>query len=154
MLSWYFQTCMEPRNWCQGINSASLCSLAGRYDNPIPTRCLAPIDFLKIPALLMNLSRNAASHRNRGEKDRLPYMFPVNIKFSNIKFLDLYCITNIGNASIIYKIDTNIMIFWHATVRFIFLYKYPGDICVKSRFLCFSPKYSTVRVQYWISCKL
>jgi hypothetical protein len=24
--------------------------MAGRYDNPIPTRCLAPIDFLKIPA--------------------------------------------------------------------------------------------------------
>ncbi len=23
--------------------------MAGRYDNPIPTRCLAPIDFLKIP---------------------------------------------------------------------------------------------------------
>jgi hypothetical protein len=42
---------MEPRNRCQGINSASLCSLAGRYDNPIPTRCLAPIEFLKIPAL-------------------------------------------------------------------------------------------------------
>ncbi len=41
---------MEPRNRCQGINSASLCSMAGRYDNPIPTRCLAPIDFLKIPA--------------------------------------------------------------------------------------------------------
>jgi hypothetical protein len=36
----------------QGINSASLCSLAGRYDNPIPTRCLAPIDFFKIPALV------------------------------------------------------------------------------------------------------
>ncbi len=42
---------MEPRNRCQGINSASLCSLAGRYDNPIPTPCLAPIYFLKIPAL-------------------------------------------------------------------------------------------------------
>jgi hypothetical protein len=41
---------MEPRNRCQGINSASLCSLAGRYDNPIPSRCLAPIEFLKIPA--------------------------------------------------------------------------------------------------------
>jgi hypothetical protein len=41
---------METRNRCQGINSASLCSLAGRYDNPIPPRCLAPIDFLKIPA--------------------------------------------------------------------------------------------------------
>jgi hypothetical protein len=32
------------------MNSASQCSLAGRYDNPIPTRCLAPKDFLKIPA--------------------------------------------------------------------------------------------------------
>jgi hypothetical protein len=32
------------------MNSASLCSLAGRYDNPIPPRFLAPIDFLKIPA--------------------------------------------------------------------------------------------------------
>jgi hypothetical protein len=32
------------------MNSASLCSLAGRYENPIPPQCLAPIDFLKIPA--------------------------------------------------------------------------------------------------------
>jgi hypothetical protein len=32
------------------MNSASLCSLAGRYDNPIPIRFLAPIDCLKIPA--------------------------------------------------------------------------------------------------------
>jgi hypothetical protein len=36
---------MEPTNRFQGINSASLCSLAGRYDNPIPTWCLALIDF-------------------------------------------------------------------------------------------------------------
>jgi hypothetical protein len=42
---------MEPRNQLQGMNSDSLCSLAGRYNNPIPTRCLAPIDFLKIPEL-------------------------------------------------------------------------------------------------------
>jgi hypothetical protein len=33
------------------MNSASLRSLAGRYENPIPPQCLAPIDFLKIPAL-------------------------------------------------------------------------------------------------------
>jgi hypothetical protein len=33
---------MEPRNRFQGMNSASLCSLAGRYDNHIPTRFLAP----------------------------------------------------------------------------------------------------------------
>jgi hypothetical protein len=32
------------------MNSAILCSLAGRYDNPIPPPFLAPIDFLKIPA--------------------------------------------------------------------------------------------------------
>ncbi len=32
------------------MNSASLCSLAGRYENHIPPRCLAPIDFLKISA--------------------------------------------------------------------------------------------------------
>jgi hypothetical protein len=42
---------MGPQNWFQGMNSASLYSLAGRYDNPIPPRFLAPIDFLKIPAL-------------------------------------------------------------------------------------------------------
>ncbi len=36
-----------PRN-----ESASECSLAGRYDNPNSTRFLAPIDFLKNPALI------------------------------------------------------------------------------------------------------
>ncbi len=41
---------MEPRNRFQGMNSASLCRLADRYDNPIPTLFLAPIDCLKIPA--------------------------------------------------------------------------------------------------------
>ncbi len=41
---------MEPKNRFQDINSASLCSLAGRYNKPIPTQCLAPIDFLNIPA--------------------------------------------------------------------------------------------------------
>ncbi len=35
----------------QGIDSASLCSPAGLYDNFIPTRFLAPTDCSKIPAL-------------------------------------------------------------------------------------------------------
>ncbi len=35
------------KNRFQGTNSASL---AGPYDNPIPTLFLAPIDCLKIPA--------------------------------------------------------------------------------------------------------
>ncbi len=47
----YFKTFNEPRNRLQGINSASLCSLAGRYDNPIPTWFLTPRDCSKIPAL-------------------------------------------------------------------------------------------------------
>jgi hypothetical protein len=38
-------------NRFQEINSASLYSLADRYDNPIPTRFISPIDCLKIPAL-------------------------------------------------------------------------------------------------------
>ncbi len=37
----------------QGINSASLCSLAGRYDNPIPSRFLVSIDGLQIPAFVL-----------------------------------------------------------------------------------------------------
>jgi hypothetical protein len=43
----------EPEflNLIQRTNSAKLCSLAGRYDNPIPTQFLASIDCLKIPAL-------------------------------------------------------------------------------------------------------
>ncbi len=39
-----------PRN-----NSAILCSLAGRYDNPLPPQFLAPIGSLKIPAQVSNL---------------------------------------------------------------------------------------------------
>jgi hypothetical protein len=52
---------MEPRNRFQGMNSASLCSLAGRHDNPIPTRFLSPLECLKIPtpnyALEVGLNR-------------------------------------------------------------------------------------------------
>ncbi len=45
---------MEPQNRFQGMNSASLwvCSLAGRYYNPVPPRYLAPVDSFKIPALM------------------------------------------------------------------------------------------------------
>ncbi len=37
-----FLTFNEPRNRFQEIDSASLCSLAGRHDNPNPARFLAP----------------------------------------------------------------------------------------------------------------
>jgi hypothetical protein len=36
------------------MNSASLCSLAGRYDNLIPARFLAPIDFFKFQLWFLN----------------------------------------------------------------------------------------------------
>jgi hypothetical protein len=39
------------KNRFQETNSARLNSLAGRYNNSIPTRFLAPINCLKIPAL-------------------------------------------------------------------------------------------------------
>ena len=42
---------MEPRNRFLGMNSASIRSLAGRYDSPIPTHFIAPINCFKIPAL-------------------------------------------------------------------------------------------------------
>ncbi len=48
-----FTTFKEHKNRFWGINSASLCSLAGRYDNTIPTRFLAPIGCLKIPVLFI-----------------------------------------------------------------------------------------------------
>jgi hypothetical protein len=37
-----FETFKEPRNRFQGIGSASLCSLAGRYDCFVPTQFLDP----------------------------------------------------------------------------------------------------------------
>ncbi len=46
------ETFREPMNRFQGIDSASLCSLAGQYDNPTPSRFLAPIDCSKVPAHL------------------------------------------------------------------------------------------------------
>jgi hypothetical protein len=49
-----FKTFKEPRNRFQGINSACLWSLPGRYYNPFPTRFLVPIECLKIQALLTN----------------------------------------------------------------------------------------------------
>jgi hypothetical protein len=51
-----FLTVKEPRNRFYGINSASLCSLAGLYDISLHTRFLAPLDCLKNPALVSDFS--------------------------------------------------------------------------------------------------
>ncbi len=45
---------------------AGLCSLAGWYDNPIPTRFLSPIDCLNIPALYTSPPSNIRQLTNYG----------------------------------------------------------------------------------------
>jgi hypothetical protein len=45
-----------------GIVSATLCSLVGRYDKPIPTQFLAPIDCSKILAPYSVPSSNSTIH--------------------------------------------------------------------------------------------
>jgi hypothetical protein len=47
------------------MNSASLRSLAGRYDYPIPPRFLAPIDFLKIPAQVEGIAAVGEGYRSQ-----------------------------------------------------------------------------------------
>jgi hypothetical protein len=57
VLSPYFQTFMKPRNRFQGMNSASLCILAGRYDNPIPPRVPSPHRYFNNSSSSMYLDR-------------------------------------------------------------------------------------------------
>jgi hypothetical protein len=65
---------MEPRNRFQGMNSTSLCSLAGRYDNPIPPRFLAPIVSLKIPALDSDSDTGSPSPIKSNLISKIPYI--------------------------------------------------------------------------------
>jgi hypothetical protein len=57
-----FLTYKETKKRFQGINSARLCSLAGRYDNPIPIRFLVPLDCLKIPTQFLSSSWKRLSY--------------------------------------------------------------------------------------------
>jgi hypothetical protein len=59
----------------EGVNSASLCSLAGRSDNHIPTRFLAPMDCLKNPALAGRYDKPIS----------IPFLAPIDS--SNIRAL-------------------------------------------------------------------
>ncbi len=65
------------------MNSVSLCSLAGRYDNPIPPRFLAPIDGLKIPALVTCIdSASFSVHLN-------PAVIPLLDNIQHVPQVDL-----------------------------------------------------------------
>jgi hypothetical protein len=70
---------MGPWNWFQGMNSASLCSLARRYKNPIPPRCLATIDFLKIPALDSPLVKYISKQRRLSKPSYMQTRFCYHI---------------------------------------------------------------------------
>ena len=63
------------------LDHDSLCSLAGRYDNPIPTRFLAHIDCLKIPALVSLLSARCGRSCKR---IRIPFIVEKLQKFSPV----------------------------------------------------------------------
>jgi hypothetical protein len=65
------------------MNSVSLCSLAGRYDNPIPPQFLAPIDFLKIPAQAKIKPRNR--FRQPGKPVLVPGRQPGNPFLGSLK---------------------------------------------------------------------
>jgi hypothetical protein len=67
------------------MNSASLCSLAGRYENPIPPRCLAPIDFLKIPARIPDPNFSIPDQKDPGSASKNLNSKTV-FKFSNKRF--------------------------------------------------------------------
>jgi hypothetical protein len=84
------------------MNSASLCSLAGRYDNPIPPRFLAPIDFLKIPAQGATTpppSTRGKAGRNHMNEEFTP-LLPTGIgeRFSQT-------ISNLGHAALLRRFE-------------------------------------------------
>jgi hypothetical protein len=59
------QTFLKPKNRLQRIHSASQCSLAGRYDTPIPTR------FLALHRLLKNSSSVQLANTVRDLSERI-----------------------------------------------------------------------------------
>ncbi len=89
-----------PRN---EFNSASLCNLAGRYDNPIPPRFLAPIDSLKIPPLVSLIlpTPNQFQKRRCHYTARLCYSLPEVYKHVYKPLFSLYR----GHSTLPYKIE-------------------------------------------------
>ncbi len=61
-----FKLFKEANNLFQGTNYARLCSLAGRYDNPIPSRFLALIDCFNIPAQVKTTITSLKTTNSRG----------------------------------------------------------------------------------------
>jgi hypothetical protein len=105
-LSPNFKTFKEPMNRFQGFDSASLCSLAGRYDNPVPSRFLAPIDCLKIPALTNKIfnyhNLPTAIYRYVSTKVILYQTVYYSIMSVNqsLRDHDVYCLHNLSTPTI------------------------------------------------------
>ncbi len=107
----------EPNNRFQGTDSARLCRLAARYDKPIPTRFLAPIDCLKIPALVTASPSNFMwggfcsadffldNFRNIG---KLFHFISARKKALNITLITVY--TNLQNCTRQHFLMTQILI--------------------------------------------
>ncbi len=76
----YFSTFKEPRNRCQGIDSANLCGLAGRCDNSIPNTVPSPPEIdLKFQHRMLTtnvLYRKFETNIPRNETARIRSQFP------------------------------------------------------------------------------
>jgi hypothetical protein len=90
------------------MNSAVLCSLAGRYDNPIPTRFLAPIGCLKIPAQ-DRLKQPETSKKGLFKTELEPFQASVHSELKEITFT--FCTTyQDGNLfALFYYILSNVV---------------------------------------------
>ncbi len=76
-----FLTFKDPKNRFQRIHSASLCSLAGWCDKPIPSRFLASVDCLKIPAqckLLYNRTVRVRKIKGTNVPGELVHYYKLN----------------------------------------------------------------------------
>ncbi len=92
---------------CPRIESASLCSLAGRHDNTIPTRFLAPIDCSKIPA-----QHNAVMCTLHISYKKTHKNYDWN-KTVNIEFLLSFVVVISTNFSLQRKSYQNVILSWY-----------------------------------------
>ncbi len=90
---------MEPGESIPRNSASLLCSLAGRYGNLIPTRFLAPIDCLKIPAQYI---KNKLSTCEYFEKNKQPNKIFTKNK-NSVQCLRIYKITTKNSTFELHK---------------------------------------------------
>ncbi len=108
---------MGPRNWFQGMNSASLCSLAGRYDIPIPPRFLAPHRFFKNSSAGGEFLGNSSSHLYDVTASRVSWPWSCNLNSSQSFFITECAFTSLTLCCFFDKTEFRFPI-WRAKTSF------------------------------------